>query len=87
NRRAFFDGVSVRAASVASAPSFASKPRLSVAGGARLSLDYPGEVTVSSLKLGGVSFTGTVTAATAPEFLQGIGSITVEPDCTVLTVR
>ena len=87
NRRAFIDGVSVRAASVASAPSFASKPRLSVAGGARLSLDYPGEVTVSSLKLGGVSFTGTVTAATAPEFLQGIGSITVEPDCTVLTVR
>lgn len=87
NRRAFIDGVSVRAASVASAPSFASKPRLSVAGGARLSLDYPGEVTVSSLQLGGVSFTGTVTAATAPEFLQGIGSITVESDCTILTIR
>ena len=87
DRRMVIDGVSVRRATAAPIPQMDGVKSISVAEGAKLHLDYPGVIKVSSFKLGGVSFRGTVNASTAPDYIMGIGSIEVEPNGIILIVE
>jgi hypothetical protein len=69
------------------APAPAARPRLSatgrfpeatelnIAAGAKLALDFAGEIEVKTVRYAGQTVAGTISAATHPEFVAGAGSI------------
>jgi hypothetical protein len=58
-----------------------------VAAGARLALNYTGIQTVGRMAFGGRSFSGELSAAAAPDYLEGPGLLFVQPSATVITFR
>ena len=63
---------------------------IDVADGARLQLDFAGTNKVYSLRIGGSSYVGFVSAATYPELfptLSGPGTLWITPKGTMLIVR
>jgi len=89
DRSSYVDGISiVKVDDLAqSVPEVPKTARISVAGGARLALDYAGTVKVESLTLGGVKIRGSVSAATHPDFITGMGEIEVLPSGFLLSIR
>ena len=82
DRYSFLDGCSIRRVvdEVAAAPVVPSNLRINVASGSRLVLNYPGMVQVSRVKLGDtVISSGVVNEKTHPQFIGGMGSLTVVP--------
>lgn len=60
---------------------------LSVEPGARLRLDFDGTEKIEKLRLGGHKVSGTVSAATHPEYISGRGVLQIDPDGTVVILR
>jgi hypothetical protein len=54
--------------------------------GARLALDFPGQIVFGELWHGGKLHTGTLDASNAP-FLTGAGSVYVAPKGTVISIE
>ena len=59
---------------------------IEVASGAKLRLDFPGNLKLDTVKYAGRSYSGTLTAENCP-FILGPGSLDVKPKGTVLMVR
>lgn len=91
NRSTLIDGLSLVKVDESSltAPQVPDRLRMSVAEGACLVLDYPGTKTVASLTFGGEHVTGPgiVNAESHPEYVSGIGSLTVKPFGTAVIIR
>ena len=89
DRRSYIDGVSVRkvVGTVADVPSVPEKMRISVAEGARLQLDFPGTVKTGPVTLGGVVHVGTISAATCPDYISGMGTLEATSDGTMVLFR
>ena len=84
------DAVSLRPASDVEAhavPAVAKDVELSVAAGAKLALNYVGTQTVERVSLGGRSYVGELTAAAAPDFLEGPGALFCLPKGTMVIFR
>ena len=82
DRYSFLDGCSIRRVvdEVADAPEVPSNLRITVASGSRLVLNYPGTVQVDRVKLGDtVIREGVVSEKTHPQYIGGMGSLTVVP--------
>lgn len=89
DRRTLIDGVSVRkvVSTVADVPSVPEKMRISVAESARLQLDFPGTVKTGPVTLGGVVHVGTISAATCPDYISGMGTLEATSDGTMVLFR
>ena len=77
DREAMLDGLSlVRVkGTVDDVPLFEKAPRIKVAQGSRLVLDFPGTLRTGTVTLGGVQYTGLISAETHPEYVGGIGTL------------
>ena len=77
DREAMLDGLSlVRVkGTVDDVPLFETAPRIKVAQGSRLVLDFPGTLRTGTVTLGGVQYTGLISAETHPEYVGGIGTL------------
>ena len=79
------DGVSlvreeaIPAAQMSDTQVFPKDAHITIAEGARLALDVPGQYAVDSLTLGGRRVEGLVSAATYPKYLSGVGVLDVKP--------
>ena len=70
------------------APEVPSNLRINVASGSRLVLNYPGTVQVGRVKLGDtVISSGVVSEKTHPQFIGGMGSLTIVPHGTAISIR
>ncbi len=58
---------------------FPKGAHVTIAAGARLALDVPGQYAVDSLTLGGRRVEGLVSASTHPKYLSGVGVLDVKP--------
>ena len=83
------DGVSVKKATDLAAdatPDVPESATIEVAEGAKLRLDFPGNLKLDNVKYAGRSYSGTLTAENCP-FILGPGSLDVKPKGTVLIFR
>ena len=71
----------------ADTPSMPEGLFVDVAEGATLRLDYPGTGRVGKLRLGGNSVSGTISAATHPEYISGDGALYVKPEPFAVIIR
>lgn len=69
------------------APVLSEQMIIEVKEGARLALDFPGELTIQRLILGGARYAGKITAEQFPAYLSGPGTINVPRRGTVLIYR
>jgi hypothetical protein len=60
---------------------------LDIAAGARLALDFDGEITVRTVRYAGQTVSGTISAATHPEFVTGTGSIASPAKGTLISLH
>ena len=90
DRYTFLDGCSIRRVldELDDAPTVPSKLKVTVASGSRLVLNYPGTVQVGRVKLGdAVISSGVVDEATYPQYIGGMGSLTIVPQSTAISIR
>ena len=88
DKTSFIDAVSLmRVGGAEDAAPLATESELDVATGARLALNYTGIQTVGRMAFGGRSFSGELSAAAAPDYLEGPGLLFVQPSATVITFR
>ena len=88
DKSSFIDAVSlVRVGGEESVPPLAAKSELTVASGAKLALNYVGTQTVERVSFGGRSYVGELTAAVAPDFLEGAGTLFSLPKGTMVIFR
>lgn len=83
------DGVSVKKATDLApdaTPDVPESASIEVAEGAKLRLDFPGNLKLDTVKYAGRSYSGTLTAENCP-FILGPGSLEVSPKGTVLLFR
>ena len=70
------------------APVVPSNLKINVASGSRLVLNYPGTVQVGMVRLGDtVISSGVVSEKTHPQFIGGMGSLSIVQSGTVILVR
>ena len=82
DRYSFLDGCSIRRVldELEDAPVLPPELRVTVANGSRLVLNYPGTVQVSRVKLGDIVVReGVVGEKTHPQYIGGMGTLTVVP--------
>lgn len=79
--------VQVDETAVEAAPALSDQTVIEVKEGATLALDFPGELTVRRLILGGRRYAGTITAEQFPAYLSGPGTIKVPRRGAVLIYR
>ncbi len=60
---------------------------ISIAPGAKLALDFDGEITLASCRLGSVGRAGEITAEKYPQYLSGPGRLYVKPRNLVILIR
>ena len=60
---------------------------LEIAAGARLVLDYAGQIKVSDVRYAGHVVSGVINADTHPEFVDGAGSLYSPPNGTLISVK
>lgn len=70
-----------------SAPVFNTELKVIVADGAKLRLSFDGTNRVSGIYLGGRRVTGVVNSKTHPEYVEGFGSLAVNPTGMIFVVR
>ncbi|MBR2837335.1 MAG: hypothetical protein IKE55_00980, partial [Kiritimatiellae bacterium] len=90
DRYTFLDGCSIRRVldELEDAPELPPGLKVSVASGSRLVLNYPGTVRVGSVRLGdSVVVEGVVSEKTHPQYIGGMGSLTVVPKGTRIIIR
>lgn len=88
DKTSFIDAVSLmRVGGAEDAAPLATESELDVAAGARLALNYTGIQTVGRMAFGGRSFSGELSAAAVPDYLEGPGLLFVQPSATVITFR
>ena len=63
-----------------------AKAAFVLAADTKLELDYSGTVLVDKIAYAGTSYSGILSATTAP-FIKGVGSVLVRPKGTIMTVR
>ena len=84
------DAVSIRYVKdgtfTADTPDVTESASIEIAEGAKLRLDFPGNLKLDNVKYAGRSYSGTLTAERCP-FLLGPGSLEVTPKGTVLFLR
>ena len=83
----FIDAVSLTAVEAPAAPTELTGKTVNVAKGAKLRLDFDGQVTLKSFGYGAGHRSGVISAARFPEFISGEGSFYVEPKGTILIFR
>jgi hypothetical protein len=90
DRMARLDAVSIRYVKdgtfTDATPDVPESASIEVAEGAKLRLDFPGNLKLDNVKYAGRSYSGTLTAENCP-FILGPGSLDVKPKGTVLIFR
>jgi hypothetical protein len=90
DRMARLDGVSIKRVKeetyAASTPDIQESTSIEIASGAKLRLDFPGNLKLDAVKYAGRSYSGVLTAENCP-FILGPGSLDVKPKGTVLIFR
>jgi hypothetical protein len=66
---------------------FPEATALDIASGARLALDFEGQIKVKDVRYAGYIVSGTINASTHPEFVSGTGSILSPAKGTIITVQ
>lgn len=89
DKMAHLDGVSITSVENASAstPDIDPKTALDVAAGAKVLLEFPGQLKLDTVRLGGKSVTGVLSAKTHPDWFLGTGTLYVSPKGTVVLIR
>ena len=88
DKRGFLAGVSlVKVDSPLAETAIPSDLRVRVAAGAQLRLDFAGTKKVDSVRLGGQSVYGVISAKTYPEYILGEGAFECEQKGVVLIIR
>ncbi len=86
DRTTIVDGVSICRAPDA-LPDVPENLSVAVATGAKLVLDFDGELTLASCRLGSVGRSGEITAEKYPQYLSGPGRLYVKPRNLVILIR
>jgi hypothetical protein len=88
DRTSLIDNVSVKKVTIAALGTPIPKDTaLDVADGARLILNYVGTVPVATVRYKGQRLTGTISHATCPEFVYGMGKIYSAPKGTLIRLQ